>query len=75
MADQTNDSPANLRRQAEHCRTLAGSPCTERTRVILQDMAKEFDQQAVASEAAQTKLGQRLLSTQTCRAAPAHCGH
>jgi hypothetical protein len=57
MADQTNDSPANLRRQAEHCRTLAGSPCTERTRVILQDMAKEFDQQAVASEAAQTKLG------------------
>jgi hypothetical protein len=35
---------------------LAGSPCTERTRVILQDMAREFDQQALVSEAAQIKL-------------------
>jgi hypothetical protein len=41
-------SPLQLRRQAEHCRSLASSQTDARTRLILLTMAKEFDQQARA---------------------------
>jgi hypothetical protein len=40
------DSPQQLRRQAEHCRDLANGLIDERTRVILNGMAKEYDDQA-----------------------------
>jgi hypothetical protein len=46
--DQT---PQQLRQQAEHCRHLAESQFDERVRLILRDMADEFDQQATYSEA------------------------
>jgi hypothetical protein len=39
-------TPLQLRRQAEHCRQLAESHFDERTRLILETMANEFDQQA-----------------------------
>jgi len=41
--DQT---PLQLRHQAEHCRHLANSQFDERLRLILKTMADEFDQQA-----------------------------
>jgi len=45
--DQT---PQQLRQQAEHCRHLAESQFDERVRLILRNMADEFDQQATDSE-------------------------
>ena len=41
-----DETPQQLRQQAEHCRHLAKSQFDERTRVILKTMAEEFDQQA-----------------------------
>ena len=41
-----DETPRQLRRQAEHCRLLATSQTDERTRVILRTMATEYDQQA-----------------------------
>jgi hypothetical protein len=41
--DQT---PQQLRQQAEHCRHLAESQFDERLRLILKTMASEFEQQA-----------------------------
>ena len=35
-----------LRRQAEHCRDLANGLTDERTRLILNGMAQEYDDQA-----------------------------
>jgi hypothetical protein len=43
---EVDGSPQQLRQHAEHCRNLADSQISERTRVILKTMAKEFDQQA-----------------------------
>ena len=45
-AGSMHDSPQQLRRQAEHCRDLANGLSDERTRVILNGMAKEYDDQA-----------------------------
>lgn len=39
-------SPRQLRRQAEHCRDLANGIIDDRTRLILNDMAQEYDEQA-----------------------------
>jgi hypothetical protein len=50
--DQT---PQQLRHQAEHCRHLADSQVDERLRVILRTMADEFDLQALAAERAELK--------------------
>jgi len=41
--DQT---PQQLRHQAEHCRHLAKSQFDDRVRLILKTMADEFDKQA-----------------------------
>jgi hypothetical protein len=41
-----HDSPQQLRRQAEHCRDLANGLTDERTRLILNGMAQEYDDQA-----------------------------
>ena len=41
-----DDSPQQLRRQAEHCRDLASGLSDERTRLILNGMAQEYDDQA-----------------------------
>jgi hypothetical protein len=49
-------TPLQLRRHAEHCRTLANSQIDERTRLILTTMADEFDLQASAAKA-KAKLG------------------
>jgi hypothetical protein len=40
------ESPQQLRRQAEHCRDLASGIIDDRTRLILKDMAQEYDEQA-----------------------------
>lgn len=40
------ESPQQLRRQAEHCRDLANGVMDARTRLILNDMAQEYDEQA-----------------------------
>jgi len=45
--DQT---PQQLRQQAEHCRHLAESQFDEWVRLILRNMADEFEQQATNSE-------------------------
>ena len=42
---RVGDKSSELRRHAEHCRTLARS-CDQRTRTILLTMAIEFDGQA-----------------------------
>jgi hypothetical protein len=39
-------SAHQLRQHADHCRDLAHSQISERTRLILETMANEFDQQA-----------------------------
>jgi hypothetical protein len=39
-------TPLELRRHAEHCRHLADSQFDERVRLILRNMATEFEQQA-----------------------------
>ena len=41
-----DDSPQQLRRQAEHCRDLASGLTDERTRLILNGMAEEYDDRA-----------------------------
>jgi hypothetical protein len=41
-----DETPQQLRRQAEHCRHLAKSQFDERVRRILKTMADEFDQQS-----------------------------
>jgi hypothetical protein len=41
-----HESPQQLRRQAEHCRELASGLTDERTRLILNGMAEECDDQA-----------------------------
>jgi hypothetical protein len=41
-----DDSPRQLRRQAEHCRELANGLTDERTRLILNGMAQEYDDHA-----------------------------
>jgi hypothetical protein len=53
-----DESPLQLRRQAEHCRNLAHSQFDERIGLILRTMAKEFDQQAEDLEAVEP-VGQR----------------
>src|SRR3954469_25532281 len=40
------ESPQQVRRQAEHCRDLANGIIDDRTRLILNDMAQEYDEQA-----------------------------
>ena len=42
-----DSSPLQLRRQAEHCRSIADSQADERVRLILKTMADEYDQQAL----------------------------
>jgi hypothetical protein len=42
-----DSTPLQLRRHAEHCRTLADSQADERVRLILNTMAEEYDRQAV----------------------------
>jgi hypothetical protein len=41
-----DETPQQLRQQAEHCRHLAKSQFDERVRLILKTMADEFDQLA-----------------------------
>jgi len=41
-----DETPQQLRQQAEHCRHLAQSQFDERVRLILENMANELDQQA-----------------------------
>jgi hypothetical protein len=41
-----DETPHQLRQQAEHCRHLANSQYDERLRLILRTMANEFDEQA-----------------------------
>ena len=53
-----DSTPQQLRRHAEHCRTLADSQVDERTRLILTTMADEFDLQAVEA-IAEAKRRQR----------------
>jgi hypothetical protein len=43
-----DETPQQLRQQAEHCRHLAKSQFDDRIKLILTTMAKEFDQQASA---------------------------
>jgi hypothetical protein len=44
------ETPQHLRQQAEHCRHLAQSQFDERLRLILKNMADEFDKQANESD-------------------------
>jgi hypothetical protein len=44
-----DETPQQLRQQAEHCRHLAESQFDERVRLILNTMAREFEQQACKS--------------------------
>src|SRR5438128_2146082 len=41
-----HDSPQQLRRQAEHCRSLASGLSDQRSRLILNGMAQEYDDEA-----------------------------
>jgi len=41
-----DETPHQLRQQAEHCRHLAESQFDERVRLILTTMAEEFEKQA-----------------------------
>jgi hypothetical protein len=50
-------TPHELRRHAEHCRHLATSQNDDRTRLILQTMASEFDDQALAQETCDEPVG------------------
>jgi hypothetical protein len=47
-----DDTPADLRRHAAHCRDLAHATFGDRMRTILLTMASEFDIQARAIDAA-----------------------
>ena len=46
-----NDKAGDLRRHAAHCRFMARSSFSQRTRTILCTMASEFDEQADAMDA------------------------
>ncbi len=46
-----DETPKELRRQAEHCRDLASGQFDERLRIILNDTAVEFDRRAGEIEA------------------------
>jgi hypothetical protein len=50
------ETPRELRRQAEHCRDLACGHFDRRVRLILTTMADEFDQQARDTEAKAPRL-------------------
>ena len=49
-----DSTPLQLRRHAEHCRSLAETQADERTRLILNTMADEYDQQAVDLDPVET---------------------
>lgn len=48
-----DDTAADLRRHAAHCRFIARSAISERTRTILFTMATEFDDQAAVLDSGQ----------------------
>jgi len=50
------ETPRELRRQADHCRELACGHLDQRVRLILTTMADEFEQQARATEAKAPRL-------------------
>jgi hypothetical protein len=52
VTEAANESSQSLREQAAHCRKLATAPCTEGARTILENMARDLDERALASEAA-----------------------
>lgn len=55
-----NDSLRELRRKADHFRLLSYGIGDERTRLILRDMASEYENRAAAAEA-QSAPVQRVL--------------
>jgi len=57
VSSPVDESPLQLRRQAEHCRNLAHSQFDERVGLILRTMATEFDKQADDIDAAATAAG------------------
>jgi hypothetical protein len=50
-------TPQQLRREAEHCRELAGTQFDARVRTILKDMADDLQRQAFELETAQHNPG------------------
>lgn len=53
------DSPQQLRKRAEYCRNLATSQADERTRLILNGMAHQYDDQAREITQQESLLGDK----------------
>jgi hypothetical protein len=62
MGDPYNPAQ-RLRERAEHCRTLVRGPCTDGVRLILRDMAQDFDEQARAIDASNGECPKLPVST------------